>query len=724
MMPQTPMPISKILCLSLLAICLNSRSTESKKLLRRLGDEDVVVVCLTEEQCRQKFRGLNNDPTGGGNGGYFRVGDFPTKGCFSKVGGNTVYFGTGGTDEKMSKTNLPGIQERILCERVTDAPTMANPSSKQPTLPLSHDEETSNSTLKQLVMVGNNGWPTSDFPLGLCEGDCDNDSECLGNLSCFQRDGTEPVPGCAGVGGSPGNDYCYERPASQSTNSAFYYEAEDASFDISTSVRTKFTGAKGNTYVNMGGVGSWVEFNVDAGLSGGVCTLSFRYANGAAFKSRPCSVQVNGSGINTVLSFATTSRWNYWSYETIETTCTPGTNVIRITSTTSKGGPNLDSIYFSEMANLKNSRRSVGVYYYPWHGDDFHRGDGYLRRELQPPQLPALGEYDDTNPAVIRQHLQWSRSANINLWVTSWWGPGGREDNTIKNVIMPHPNLPGTRIALFYETMSRLKVQKNYTTANIYSDVEYMAKTYFDDPNYMRIDGRPVLFVYLTRVLSQEGKLEEVTTLMRQAAMENGRHDLYIMGDQVMGDAPRNGKEYEPFTLLDGVTNYDIYGNLKRPDGYAGLGSLNDLASRNSRWRDEARAHGNSAFVPCVSPGYNDRGVRYAKGHAALSRKLYEGATEGSLFRTSLEKAMELTEESTGNMIMINSWNEWHEDTQIEPVVDVGQTDQPLNLTCYGNPCDRSLNYEAYGELYLDILRNVTSRRPKSSRGVRRNMVG
>ena len=360
-----------------------------------------------------------------------------------------------------------------------------------------------------------------------------------------------------------------------------------------------------------------------------------------------------------------------------------------------------------------NSDYTIGVYYYPWHSRDFH-GRQYLRGELEPPQLPALGEYDDTRPAVIAQHLNWSANANINLWVCSWWGPNKREDYAIKNVIMPHSDLAssGVKIALFYETTSRLQIgkDKNYTAVNAYSDVQYMARTYFDDPNYLKIDGKPVLFVYLTRVLSNKGYLEEVTWLMRQAAMDNGGHELYIIGDEVFSRAPDNGHNYEPFDLLDGVTNYDVYGNLGRPDGYAGWNRFNDLVSRNRGWRKETRRHGDCAFVPGISPGYNDRSVRGHRNHTALSRRLYPGAPEGSLFRASLEAAMELTDDSTGNMIMITSWNEWHEDTQIEPVVDMGKTDLPLDLTCHGEPCDDGLNYEAYGGLYLDILREVTSR--------------
>ncbi|CAJ1964753.1 unnamed protein product [Cylindrotheca closterium] len=54
---------------------------------------------------------------------------------------------------------------------------------------------------------GDNGQPASAFPLGACQGDCDTDAECAGNLICFQRAEFEDVPGCTGFGVS-GFDYC------------------------------------------------------------------------------------------------------------------------------------------------------------------------------------------------------------------------------------------------------------------------------------------------------------------------------------------------------------------------------------------------------------------------------------------------------------------------------------------------------------------------------------
>merc|ERR1712085_74727 len=41
----------------------------------------------------------------------------------------------------------------------------------------------------------------------VCMGDCDSNADCKSGLSCFQRNGNTPVPGCSGDGVS-GYDYC------------------------------------------------------------------------------------------------------------------------------------------------------------------------------------------------------------------------------------------------------------------------------------------------------------------------------------------------------------------------------------------------------------------------------------------------------------------------------------------------------------------------------------
>ena len=66
---------------------------------------------------------------------------------------------------------------------------------------------------KEIIYVGN---PCGEsFPLtGLCTectGDCDYDSDCEGDMRCFQRDGGEDVPGCTFTNSNTkaeDDDYC------------------------------------------------------------------------------------------------------------------------------------------------------------------------------------------------------------------------------------------------------------------------------------------------------------------------------------------------------------------------------------------------------------------------------------------------------------------------------------------------------------------------------------
>lgn len=62
----------------------------------------------------------------------------------------------------------------------------------------------------EVFYIGNNGVPSHVFPLSRCRGDCDSDSDCLGNLVCQERSSGEPVRGCIGVPFDDDTDYCVE----------------------------------------------------------------------------------------------------------------------------------------------------------------------------------------------------------------------------------------------------------------------------------------------------------------------------------------------------------------------------------------------------------------------------------------------------------------------------------------------------------------------------------
>ncbi|KAG7351243.1 glycosyl hydrolase family 99 protein [Nitzschia inconspicua] len=343
-----------------------------------------------------------------------------------------------------------------------------------------------------------------------------------------------------------------------------------------------------------------------------------------------------------------------------------------------------------------NSEYLVGVYYYPWHGENFHNDGGYMRKEIVPRHYPSLGEYDDRDPQVIAEHMKMFRRANIGLLVTSWWGPDRLEDTTTKDVIMNHQDVGNLNVALFYETTNRLR-NGIKDILNAKTDIEYISQHYFDHPNYYKINGRPVLFIYLARTLENRGTLEEALLTMRSEAAKKG-HNIFLVGDYVFGDSPRTTEEepYIPFWYFDAVTNYDVYGSSGRPEGYAGRESVSMYYEKQAQWKAET-AKEDCRYIPAVSPGYNDRGVRLESDHPAMSRRLTKDGEEGSLFHYQLKYAKELVDPQMDKLIMVNSFNEWHEDTQIEPVAVGDSAVWPPRMT-------QDLEYVGYGNLYLDIL--------------------
>ena len=71
-------------------------------------DTTTPTACLTKEECNEKRLDMNMDT--------FREGSFPTAGCFSKNG--VAYWSTSSTSiNDLSTINLPGVRERIMCEK-------------------------------------------------------------------------------------------------------------------------------------------------------------------------------------------------------------------------------------------------------------------------------------------------------------------------------------------------------------------------------------------------------------------------------------------------------------------------------------------------------------------------------------------------------------------------------------------------------------------------------
>jgi len=119
------------------------------------------------------------------------------------------------------------------------------------------------------------------------------------------------------------------------------YQAEDATISQGV-VESNWAGFTGTGFVNGDNViGSYVQFAV----GGPATTLAIRYANGTTV-DRPMTLTVDGTSLGSV-SFPPTGAWSTWATVTRSISLGSGSHTIRLTATTSNGGPNLDRITLS-----------------------------------------------------------------------------------------------------------------------------------------------------------------------------------------------------------------------------------------------------------------------------------------------------------------------------------------------------------------------------------------
>jgi hypothetical protein len=251
---------------------------------------------------------------------------------------------------------------------------------------------------------------------------------------------------------------------------------------------------------------------------------------------------------------------------------------------------------------------------------------------------------------------------------------------------------------VLYETTGRFGEADSPNTTNWADDLRYLQEHYFTDPNYLRIGGRPVLFVYLTRVYFRT-RAEE---LMRQAREQV--KDLYLVADDMFGPNYRG----EWAKHFDAITAYDVYGQSTQLHGTTRR-AIETLAANYQHARAAANSAG-AAFVPAVSPGFNDTVIR--RGHPPTARYFSDDkdSQEGDVFRAMIrDVALPNLDDKGGRLMMVTSFNEWYEDTQIEATAGTAPAttqDQSADKTKY-TVGDR---YEDYGNRFLDILRDADER--------------
>ncbi len=303
---------------------------------------------------------------------------------------------------------------------------------------------------------------------------------------------------------------------------------------------------------------------------------------------------------------------------------------------------------------------TLGAYYYTWWTpEEWKKGITGQSR---------YGEYRSDDPLVAGNHITDARNAGVGVFAVNWFG--GDSDRAMRAGLLSAPNLDQIQFCIHYDIAIRfslanlsLDLSKPVPRLAFQRDMQYIADTYMNHPRYFRLGGRPVVMIYLSRVIG--GDLEGELDLVRTALKEKGI-DVYIVGDEVY-----DGNFHpERIRLFDAVTAYNLY-NTQTIETQ----NIQDLRG----WVEVARAtyrgwdHGTSTipvkgraeftdFMPNVIPQYNDTAVRCC--NPPLPSSSFDD------FSAMLDMARSFSRPVSGEqrgVIWITSWNEWHEGTTVEP---------------------------------------------------------
>ena len=126
------------------------------------------------------------------------------------------------------------------------------------------------------------------------------------------------------------------------------------------------------------------------------------------------------------------------------------------------------------------------VFYYPWFPEAWNQQGFNPFTNYN----PSLGFYD-ASLAVTRQHIAAMQYGGIQAGIASWWGQGSRTDGRISGLLQA---AGGTsfRWSIYHENES----QGDPSVAQLTSDLTYIRDKYGNDPSFLRVNGRFVVFVY------------------------------------------------------------------------------------------------------------------------------------------------------------------------------------------------------------------------------------
>jgi glycosyl hydrolase family 99 len=287
----------------------------------------------------------------------------------------------------------------------------------------------------------------------------------------------------------------------------------------------------------------------------------------------------------------------------------------------------------------------VLAHYYPW-----YTLDSWRNPELadQPAQLYS----SDAQTDVDRQMVQ-AASAGIDAFVVSWQGRTVVEIDRRMRLVLDAAARHGMRACVFVETYivnPALDANQPVDPATMVQWLEDAVDLYGSHPAYLRVNGRPVIFVYIAFTVS-----ESVWSSVLAAVRRTGRNPI------VIGDFAQS----RLLNMFDGEFQYI---NLSPSPGLLDFYRAETLRVRTFNL---VAGGPRRIWAASVFPGYDDSRLSARSQHAVADRA--GGAAYEEQWRAAVSMA--------ADWVVVATWNEFFENTHIEPSAKYGTAYLDLTRT-------------------------------------------
>lgn len=335
------------------------------------------------------------------------------------------------------------------------------------------------------------------------------------------------------------------------------------------------------------------------------------------------------------------------------------------------------------------------MHYCPLWKEGTHYGWGKI--EPWPERRPAIGWYDEGTPEVADWHIKYALEHGIQGFIYCWYRASFDPD--IKMMI-GHALHDGLLKSRYLDRFKFVIMWENGCAKGVKSREDlldnllpFWIRNYFTHPSYLRIDGKPVLFVWRPERVAPElggsaatkGVLDEMRAACRQAGLEG----LWLVG--CLEGPDRALQERYAREGWDATSAYGLHGTSPLPPGrdLEGIMTLDHRTTLLGQ-ADTLRAKKAVGALPDivdVMVGWDPR-----PWHGPRTQSYQAGAGPAN-FEAACRRAKEIVDATPGNgldkrLVVFDNWNEFGEGHYIEPCAGFGFgfVDVIRNVFCNDSP--------------------------------------